>query len=464
MVADVFSRTAVRLALGFAVIIAATVIAVFAIIYWQLSSELEQRVRLRVLENLDALSAIDSHEGFSELAEIVSAEANSPRASENIFYLIDKDSQFIAGNVEGIPFFQNWRALTESDYKRLIGPNEERDRYFALWRRVSNGMLLVGGNDRDMRHVSDTLLGGLIWGLAATVLLSIAIGGMLAYRAQKQIDYIATTLAAIGEGKLDRRVPRLRGNADLNHIGYQINATLDRLQRSMERSNQISTDIAHDLKRPLGRLQQRLDTALRSARTEAQLQAAIEASLGEIGIIVETFDALLRIAEIEAGARRLRFTIVDLQQVLADVAEVYQAVADDAGDIFVSQLGASRSTKVLGDRELLVQLFANLIENAIRHCPKGTTIVLSLREERSTILAEVCDTGPGIPVDERDKVFHRLYRLDKSRSTPGSGLGLSLVAAIAELHNAQITLDDDAPGLRVSLRFQPAPAPQLQFA
>jgi len=463
MVADVFSRTAVRLALGFAVLIAATVIAVFAIIYWQLSSELEQRVRLRVLESLDALSAIDSHEGFSELGEIVSAEANSPRASENIFYLIDKDSQFIAGNVEGIPFFQNWRTLTESDYKRLIGPNDERDRYFALWRRVSNGMLLVGGNDRDMRHVSDTLLGGLIWGLAATVLLSIAIGGMLAYRTQKQIDYIATTLAAIGEGKLDRRVPRLRGNADLNHIGYQINATLDRLQRSMERSNQISTDIAHDLKRPLGRLQQRLDTALRSARTEAQLQAAIEASLGEIGIIVETFDALLRIAEIEAGARRLRFTIVDLQQVLADVAEVYQAVADDAGDIFVSQLGASR-TKVLGDRELLVQLFANLIENAIRHCPKGTTIVLSLREERSTIVAEVCDTGPGIPVDERDKVFHRLYRLDKSRSTPGSGLGLSLVAAIAELHNAQITLDDDAPGLRVSLRFQPAPAPQLQFA
>jgi signal transduction histidine kinase len=259
-------------------------------------------------------------------------------------------------------------------------------------------------------------------------------------------------------------VPRLRGNADLNQIGHQINATLDRLQRSMERSNQISTDIAHDLKRPLGRLQQRLDTALRSARTEAQLQAAIEASLGEIGIIVETFDALLRIAEIEAGARRLRFTIVDLQQVLGDVAEVYQAVADDAGDIFVSRLGAARSAKVLGDRELLVQLFANLIENAIRHCPKGTTIVLSLREERSVIVAEVCDTGPGIPVEERDKVFHRLYRLDKSRSTPGSGLGLSLVAAIAELHNAQITLDDDAPGLRVSLRFQPAPAPQLQFA
>jgi signal transduction histidine kinase len=454
MVADVFSRTAVRLALGFAVLIAATVIAVFAIIYWQLSSELEQRVRLRVLENLDALSVIDSHEGFSELAEVVSAEANSPRAIENIFLLIDKDGQFIAGNVEGIPVFQGWRALKATDYKRLIGPNEVRDRYFAFWRPLSKGMLLVGGNDRDMRHVSATLLGGLIWGLAATALLSIAIGGMLAYRAQKQIDAVSTTLAAVAQGKLDRRVPPLKGNADLNHIGAQINATLDQLQRSIERSNQISTDIAHDLKRPLGRLQQRLDTAMRSARTEAQLQAAIDASLGEIGIIVETFDALLRIAEIEAGARRLRFTMVDLQQVLMDVTEIYQAVADDAGDTFISQLAVTKGAMVLGDRELLVQLFANLIENAIRHCPRGTTIVLALREERTSIVAEVCDTGPGIPLDERDKVFHRLYRLDKSRSTPGSGLGLSLVAAIAELHNARIQLDDDSPGLRVSLRFQ----------
>jgi signal transduction histidine kinase len=454
VVADVFSRTAVRLALGFAVLIAATVIAVFAIIYWQLSSELEQRVRLRVLENLDALSVIDSHEGFSELAEVVSAEANSPRAIENIFLLIDKDGQFIAGNVEGIPVFQGWRALKATDYKRLIGPNEVRDRYFAFWRPLSKGMLLVGGNDRDMRHVSDTLLGGLIWGLAATALLSIAIGGMLAYRAQKQIDAVSTTLAAVAQGKLDRRVPPLKGNADLNQIGAQINATLDQLQRSIERSNQISTDIAHDLKRPLGRLQQRLDTAMRSARTEAQLQAAIDASLGEIGIIVETFDALLRIAEIEAGARRLRFTMVDLQQVLMDVTEIYQAVADDAGDTFISQLAVTKGAMVLGDRELLVQLFANLIENAIRHCPKGTTIVLALREERTSIVAEVRDTGPGIPLDERDKVFHRLYRLDKSRSTPGSGLGLSLVAAIAELHNARIQLDDDSPGLRVSLRFQ----------
>jgi signal transduction histidine kinase len=225
------------------------------------------------------------------------------------------------------------------------------------------------------------------------------------------------------------------------------------LQRSIERSNQISTDIAHDLKRPLGRLQQRLDTAMRSAATEAQLLAAIEASLGEIGIIVETFDALLRIAEIEAGARRLRFTMVDLQQVLLDVAEVYQAVADDAGDTFISQLAVTTGAMVLGDRELLVQLFANLVENAIRHCPKGTTIVLALREERTSVVAEVRDTGPGIPFEERDRVFHRLYRLDKSRSTPGSGLGLSLVAAIAELHNARILLDDDSPGLRVSLRF-----------
>ena len=141
------------------------------------------------------------------LAEVVSAEANSPRAIENIFLLVDKDGQFIAGNVEGIPEFQGWRALKVTDYKRLIGPKRGPRSVFCLLATAFQGMLLVGGNDRDMRHVSDTLLGGLIWGLAATALLSIAIEGTLAYRAQNQIDAISTTLAAVAEGKLDRRVP-----------------------------------------------------------------------------------------------------------------------------------------------------------------------------------------------------------------------------------------------------------------
>jgi signal transduction histidine kinase len=179
----------------------------------------------------------------------------------------------------------------------------------------------------------------------------------------------------------------------------------------------------------------------------------MEDALTDLDAIMETFDALLRITQIEAGARKARFANVDLAAVLDDVGDVYAAVAEDAGHSLTPADGRWKPAIVRGDRELLVQLFANLIENAIRHCPKGTLISLALYDEPSGFRAELSDNGPGIPAAEREKVFRRLYRLERARSTPGSGLGLTLVAAIAELHDAKIRLEDNAPGLNVTISF-----------
>jgi signal transduction histidine kinase len=207
------------------------------------------------------------------------------------------------------------------------------------------------------------------------------------------------------------------------------------------------------LKKPIGRLRRRLEVALSSRGDEEAMRGRVEEALIELDSIVETFEALLRITQIEAGARKSRFCEVDLGSLLIDVADVYEPVAEESGDRLQCTVSADAKANVHGDRELLTQLFANLIENAIRHSPKGTRIGVDLLAKHDEHVAVVWDTGPGIPEHERANVFRRLYRLERARTTPGCGLGLNLAAAIAELHGASVELKDNKPGLRVGVSF-----------
>jgi signal transduction histidine kinase len=450
---DLFNRTAVRLSIIFALLIGSTVLAGVAIIYWQLSASLVEHIKLRVIENRDALAAIDNSDGFKEVTEVVKRESASYRSVGTILTLVDHSGKFVAGNVIGVPMFRDWRVLKESDLKRVSGRSNPEDSYYARWAPLPKGTLLIGTSDRDLRIVQSTLLGGLLWELAALVTLAAASGALIARRAQKQIDAISGTLAAVAGGKLGQRVARRHTGDDLDQVAEQINGTLNHLQRLIARVDQTSTDIAHDLKRPIGRLRQKLDVALRTASGVTEFRREIGASLEELDSIVDTFEALLRIAQIEAGARRERFRRIDLTSLLTEVTDIYGPVADDAGDELIVEVSESAPSTVNGDGELLIQLFVNLIENAIRHCPPGTLIRVRLERGVSGPQVVVADNGPGIPADEREKVFHRMYRLEKSRSTPGSGLGLSLVAAIADLHGARITLGDKNPGLLVQIDF-----------
>ena len=218
----------------------------------------------------------------------------------------------------------------------------------------------------------------------------------------------------------------------------------------------VSDDIAHDLRTPLTRLRNRLEIARERARTAGDCGPMIEEALAEVDAILETFAALLRIAQIESGTRRAAFGDVNLGQVVAAVAETYAAVAEDRGQQL--KVDIDSSTAVQGDQELLTQMIANLIENSIRHCPAGTQITVSLARENGEAVLGVADTGPGIPPSERTKVLQRFYRLEASRTTPGSGYGLALVKAVADLHGASLELTGNAPGLRVVVRFRPVPS------
>jgi signal transduction histidine kinase len=217
----------------------------------------------------------------------------------------------------------------------------------------------------------------------------------------------------------------------------------------MESLKRVSDDIAHDLRTPLSRLRHRLEA------TRAKLgpggERDIEQSISELDSILETFSALLRIAQIESGARRAAFSNVNLGRILSTVSEAYAAVAEDQSQKL--EVRIERDFSIRGDRELLTQMLANLIENAIRHCPAGVQIGVSLGQDAGAPLLSITDTGPGIPESEHENVLRRFYRLETSRTTPGSGLGLALVKAVADLHGAAVELSDNRPGLRISIRF-----------
>jgi signal transduction histidine kinase len=258
-------------------------------------------------------------------------------------------------------------------------------------------------------------------------------------------------------GQLDSRVPVRKNGDELDRLAANLNAMLDRIQSLMESLKQVSSDIAHDLRTPLARLRQRLETASATAQTVEEFRASTDAAIAETEGLLETFSALLRIAQIESGSRRAGFATVDLSEIFLFVATTFTPVAEDQEHRLVSDIEPGAT--ISGDRELLLQLATNLVENAIRHTPRGATIEVKVRRNAEEVVAIVSDDGPGIPVEERAKVFRRFYRLEASRTTPGSGLGLALVAAVAELHDGSTSLLDHRPGLTVEVRFPAFTAP-----
>jgi signal transduction histidine kinase len=255
-------------------------------------------------------------------------------------------------------------------------------------------------------------------------------------------------LEDVARGALARRIPASGGDRDdLSRVSSAVNITLDQLETLLDSQRQIATDIAHDLRTPLQRLRQRLERMQKTRDGDEDLAAA----LAETETLIETFRALLRIAQIESGAQQSHFVPVDLSRLARDVAEIYQPVAEDEGQTLVAAI-PDELIEMRGDPALLGQLMSNLIENAIRYCPPGATLTLALEGGECPVLC-MSDDGPGIPADETGKVFRRFYRVDKSRTSEGHGLGLPLVKAICTLHDAQIALSDNVPGLKVTVTF-----------
>ena len=450
---DLFKRTPFRLAATFSLLFLTTVVALFLVVYLGASARLVSDIRDRIETTLDALAVLGDDKTFDDLVTVVEGESDSVRDPDFIVELVDRSGNFLAGNVRGVPDSNTWMTLKRSEISLRLDTSEPGDEFIAVWRQLSRGRLLVGSSTSEVRQMKAFLLKVLGYGLLGATAALVLCAIYLARQTQLRIDAFASTLGKVAQGQTPARVPISGLHDDIDQVAMQVNGMLASLQRLIENVNQSSSDIAHDLKKPLGRLRQRLDDARRKAKDVQQFHGAVDAALIDIDTITETFDALLRITQIEAGARKARFVKVDLRALLADVQDVYDIVAEDAGDQLSFTVELNAPTIVRGDPELLIQLFANLVENSIRHCPAGTTIGICLRRANGGCRVEISDNGPGIPEHERENVFRRLYRLERARSTDGSGLGLSLVAAIADLHGARVSLHDNAPGLRVEVNF-----------
>lgn len=437
------------LAILYAALFAASVMILGVVVYWTVQASLDRQMASRIDAEIDLLQQEFRSEGLQELVrEVRERTAYFPALD---YLVLDANGNRLAGNLPKMPKSLGWTDIETETKAQALTPEVERQ-FRVRSVTLGDGVRLAVGDDLGpVEGIQEAFLEALGSVLVAFLLLSVSGGLLLSRGFLKQVDAITHTAEAIIDGNLDRRIP-LRGTDDnFDRLSSTLNRMLDRIKDLMESLNQVSNDIAHALRTPLGRLRQKLEVARVNAKRGPKSETAIDAAIAETDTILDTFSALLRIAQIEAGTRHGGFRHVDLSTLFETVADAYSAAAEDQGKELIAKI--EPGLVGWGDRDLLTEMLANLLDNAIRHTPKGTRIEVGLTNYDSKLVASVADNGPGVPADERERVFGRFYRLERSMTTPGSGLGLSLVAAVAELHGIELRVEDNAPGMRVAMTF-----------
>jgi signal transduction histidine kinase len=448
--------TGFRLVAWYAAVFGASAAILLGIVYWIGVSAVEQQLYDSVTREMRLLVDVYDTRGREALERAVNRRASELTSPRRYYRLQAADGTRIAGNLPRMEPMQAVGTIS-TPARELADPPKvdegatQSHSMLAEGRLLSGGeFILVGESRYRVLRATEAIVRAVMWGAPLTVLLALGGGVLLANNYLRRIDEVNRTLSSIMEGDLAQRV-RTRGSGDeMDRLAENLNAMLERIQSLMEGIKRVSDDVAHDLRTPLSRLRQRLENA-RAHGAAAAHDRVIDQSIADLDAILDTFGALLRIAQVESGARRAAFAKVDLGALAGTVAEVYAPVAEDRGQRLTLKVDADAC--VHGDRELLLQMLTNLVENAIQHSPAGAQIVLGLAREGDAALVQVSDTGPGVPAAERSHVFRRFYRLQTSRTTPGSGLGLALVKAVVDLHGGSVELDDNAPGLRVRVRF-----------
>jgi signal transduction histidine kinase len=394
---------------------------------------------------------------------ILILENRSLRPGSSLYLVTAPTGQALAGNVGSLaPGVLDKNGWSETVYRRL--DEQETAEHSALVRvtQLSGGFRLLVGRDLEERsRMREIITAAARGSFALVIVLGLAGGFFVTRRVLRRFDAMTETTQRIMAGDLSERLPIAGTGDELDRLASNLNDMLERIEALMRGLKEVSDNIAHDLKTPLTRLRNRCEEALRSARGEPEYRAALESMLDESEGLIRTFDALLMIARAESGHSRENMTLFDAADIVRGVGELYEPVAEEKGlDLKVE---ASAPAWVRGNRELLSQALANLVDNAIKYSqpPEETSgtseIVLSAREEEGRVLISVADRGPGIAPPDRVRAVERFVRLPESAAQPGSGLGLSLAAAVATLHGGTLTLEDNAPGLRVVIALPRAP-------
>src|SRR5256714_2111942 len=383
---------------------------------------------------------------------VFAIDGRARRPGSNLYLVTTAAGEGLAGNVgslaTGILETPGW---TETVYRRIEDQDATEHHALARIIQLPGGFRLLVGRDLEERErLYDIVLAAGRWSLAIVVVLGLAGGFFVSRRVLKRIDAMTGTTQTIMRGDLSERLPIAGTGDELDRLASNLNAMLESIEALMRGLKEGTDNIAHDLKTPLTRLRNRCDEALRTAQHESQYRAALEATIEESDALIRTFNALLMIARAESGQARDGMRDFDVSEIARGVGELYEPVADVKG--IRLKVEAPAATPVHGNRELISQALANLVDNAIKYGAgmnrAEAEIVVTARGEGDRILLAVADSGRGIPQPDRGRAVERFVRLDQSRSQPGSGLGLSLASAVARLHGGELKLEDNNPGLK----------------
>jgi signal transduction histidine kinase len=459
-IAQLWRTTTVRLTAIFIALFVIFSILLLAFIAYQSSIQIQQQQTAAIDREVQLLQRIDSRQGARGIIFAVARLSSQP--GPGIYYLGDAAGLQIAGNVSTFPrnVLEN-NGIFSFNYERDPAYPGDSDQGFAVVRSLvlDSGLRLIVGRDvLERRGFTNIVFQGFILAVAGILAFSVIAGVLTARRVLKRIDTINATSAKIMSGNLSERIPVTRRNDEFDALATSLNAMLDRIEALMQGLKEVSDNVAHDLKTPLTRLRTRAEAALRgdgSAQREA-----LETTLEESDRLIRTFNALLMIARAEAGAPSGVLADVDVSAVAADVAELYEPAAEEAG--MTLETAIAPDVHLRGNRELIGQAVANLIENALKYYEPAERrtgrITVGVRQDAGRVRIEVGDNGPGIPPEDRARVVERFVRLEKSRTEPGSGLGLSLVSAVARLHQGVFRIADNNPGVLAVIDL-PAAAP-----
>ncbi len=452
-IAQLWRTTTVRLTAMFILIFVLFSVLLLGLISYQSSIEIQRQQGNQIDREVTLLQRLDRGQGFRAVILAVDRLARQP--GPGIYYLSDPTGRMIVGNVDTLPLNVLQDTGTYSfDYARAqpFGDDETPAEGTAVVRSVvlDSGLLLVVGRDVvERRGFTAIIMRGFLFGVAGILIFSVIAGGLTAVRVLRRIDSITSTSNKIMSGNLSERIAVTRRNDEFDGLATGLNQMLDRIEQLLQGLKEVTDNVAHDLKTPLTRLRNKAEAALREGTGPEAQRRALETTIAESDRLIRTFNALLLIARVEAGAPSGAFADVDVSAVVEDVAELYSPVAEEAGIGLDTAVVAG--VRLRANRELIGQALVNLVENALKYFEKGERdgrITLGVRRDGERVLIEVADNGPGIPAGERQRVVERFVRLEKSRTEPGSGLGLSLVAAVARLHKGEFRIEDNAPGVR----------------
>ncbi len=453
-----FKSSLVRITIAYVLLFGLSVSLILGLIYWSTIIYTTNQTDENINAEIRGLEAVYALEGYAGLASTLSERIRQQRPGDSTLYLLtDANFEPLVGNISGWPKVaydqDGWLDFRLDDLLDQDGGEfSARARTFEVENRFN---LLVGQGMKDLRNLRDLVGEALFFSLIMTLALGVLMGYMIRKTLRTRLTAINSISRQIMKGDFQKRIKTKGSGDEFDELGDNLNVMLDRIENGVEGVRRVSDNIAHDLKTPLARLKNKVEELNRRFDVGSEEHEALENIVSEADGLLATFNALLRIARIEYSEKRKEFAPVEIGALLEDLLELYEPLAEDRSQtlLFQKPQNSKSSITVLADRDMLFQAFANLIDNAIKYTPENGEIEISLNDSKQGASLEIADNGPGISAEEHEKVVQRFYRVDESRTTPGSGLGLALVSAVLKVHQMELSFSDNQPGLRVSIEL-----------